>query len=154
AKLIRGGGLRDVPQLVDEGLAIGGAAGSVGVVFPFLNFTGPATATGLLLARAVRQIRKSGGSFSRDELSRHYVESLRQAHFWQDMTFLRRWPNYVERTPLLFDRCLDLALGSAYVWTRRDHWLPTRWFAWLHLLWRRAGPWHWPALRRDLRRLL
>ena len=55
-----GGGAQDVPYLIDEGLAIGGAAAAVGVDFPVLNFTGPATATGLLLARAARQIRAEG----------------------------------------------------------------------------------------------
>jgi electron transfer flavoprotein-quinone oxidoreductase len=154
AKLIRRGEPRDVPQLVDDGLAIGGAAGGMGATFPFLNITGPATATGLRLARAAVSIRAAGGRFTRDDLRRHYLEPLHQAHFWQDMTFLRRWPGYVRSSPLLFDRSLDLALGTAYLWTRRDHWFPTRWFNWLNLLWRRAGPWHWPDMRDDVYRLL
>ena len=39
AKIIRGGGIRDVPQLIDDGLAIGGAATGIGLDFPYPNFT-------------------------------------------------------------------------------------------------------------------
>src|SRR5262249_55140780 len=74
ARLIRGGGARDVPYLIDEGLAIGGAAAAIGVDFPVLNFTGPATFTGLLLVRAARQIRAEGTGFTRAALERHYLE--------------------------------------------------------------------------------
>jgi electron transfer flavoprotein-quinone oxidoreductase len=34
AKIIRGGGFREMPQLVDDGLAIGGAASGIGLDFP------------------------------------------------------------------------------------------------------------------------
>src|SRR5262249_16025529 len=39
AKLIRGGGARDIPVLVDNGLAIGGAARALRVDFPHPHFT-------------------------------------------------------------------------------------------------------------------
>src|SRR5262249_18424020 len=35
AKLIRGGGARDIPTLIDEGLAVGGAASAIGIDFPY-----------------------------------------------------------------------------------------------------------------------
>src|SRR5205085_1252606 len=84
AKLIRGGGARDIPTLIDEGLAVGGAASAIGIDFPYPNFTGPATAMGLLLVRAARRIREEGGRFTRDALRRHYLEPLRRTHYWQD----------------------------------------------------------------------
>src|SRR5262249_39335079 len=64
AKIIRGGGARDIPILVDEGLAIGGAASAIGIDFPYPNFTGPATAMGRLITHAACQIRAEGGIFS------------------------------------------------------------------------------------------
>src|SRR5438876_731733 len=98
AKLIRGGGAREIPHLIDDGLAIGGAASAVGVDFPYPNFTGPASAMGLLLAQAAARIRAEGGGFTQDALRRHYLEPLQQTHYWRDVDFLRRWPGYVKRT--------------------------------------------------------
>src|SRR5947209_11023372 len=60
-KIIRGGGAKDIPTLIDDGLAVGGAASAVGIDFPYPNFTGPATAMGLLIAQAAVRIRSSGG---------------------------------------------------------------------------------------------
>ena len=67
-----------MPNLIDDGLAIGGAASAIGIDFPYPNFTGPATAMGLLIAQAARKIRDEGGTFTRDELQRHYLEPLQQ----------------------------------------------------------------------------
>ncbi|MGE3808531.1 MAG: FAD-dependent oxidoreductase, partial [Gemmataceae bacterium] len=92
AKIIRGGGLKDVPNLIDDGLAIGGAASAIGIDFPYPNFTGPATYMGRLIALAAQQIRTSGGRFSRDQLRKHYLEPLQRSHYWQDVSFLRSWP--------------------------------------------------------------
>jgi electron transfer flavoprotein-quinone oxidoreductase len=153
AKLIRGGGVKDIPTLIDDGLAIGGAASAIGIDFPYPNFTGPATAMGLLLVQAACAIRRAGGQFTRDNLRRHYLEPLRRSHYWQDVEFLRRWPGYVKRTRHFFGRNLDLTLGSAYVWTRSDRSLPGRWTAWLRLLLRVGGPEHWPELQADGRHL-
>ena len=66
AKIIRGGGIKEVPTLIDNGLAIGGAASGIGIDFPYPNFTGPATAMGLLIAQAARAIRQEGGDFTRE----------------------------------------------------------------------------------------
>src|SRR5262249_24467784 len=68
--------------------------------------------------------------------------------------FLRRWPGYVKRTQVFFDRNLDLILGSAYVWTRPDRWLPTKWFNWLRLVLQVGGSRHWNELRHDARHLV
>ncbi|HEV3259479.1 MAG TPA: acyl-CoA dehydrogenase family protein [Gemmataceae bacterium] len=154
AKLIRGGGAKDIPHLIDDGLAIGGAASAIGIDFPYPNFTGPATAMGLLLAQAARRIREEGGGFTKERLRRHYLEPLQQTHYWHDVEFLRRWPSYVKKTRVFFDRNLDLALSSAYVWTRPDRWPVTKWWNWVRLLLHVAGPGHWRELRTDLRHLV
>src|SRR5207245_7544354 len=83
AKTIRGGGAKDIPNLIDEGLAIGGAASAIGIDFPYPNFTGPATAMGLLLTQAARRIRTEGSGFTREALRRHYLEPLQRTPYWQ-----------------------------------------------------------------------
>src|SRR5262249_52048354 len=121
--------------------------------FPYPNFTGPANAMGLLLARAAVRIRAEGGGFTRANLHRHYLQPLQGTHYWKDVEFLRRWPGYVKKTKTFFGRNLDLALGSAYVWTRPARRLPARWFGWLRLLLGVAGPAEMPELRGELRDL-
>jgi electron transfer flavoprotein-quinone oxidoreductase len=139
AKLIRGGGLRDIPRMVDHGLAIGGAASSIGVDFPYPNFTGPATGMGLLLARAAVAIRREGGSFTHDELQRHYLKPLAASHWYDDVRHLRKWPAYVERTRFFFTHSIDALQGSLYAWTRPETSLYTKWREWVRLI-RRTLP--------------
>ncbi len=153
ARLARGGGARDVPHLVSDGLAVGGAAASLGIAFPYLDYATPAMASGLLLAQAAARIRAEGGSFSREELQRHYVECLRQSHHWQDLEFLRRWPGFLRKAHHFFGPNLDLLLGSAYAWTRPRRWVPSRALAWLGLLSETGGWGAWHRLRDDLRTL-
>ncbi len=153
AKIIRGGGAKDIPHLIDEGLAIGGAASAIGIDFPYPNFTGPAAAMGLLLTRAAVAIRAEGGGFTKENLRRHYLEPLRQTHSWQDVEFLRRWPAYVKKSRTFFGSNLDLALGSAYIWTRPRRWTLTKWTNWLRMLLQVAGPGHWPEIQDDGRHL-
>src|SRR5262249_38605173 len=153
AKLIRGGGARDIPNWIDDGLAVGGAASAVGIDFPYPNFTGPATAMGLLLVQAARKVRDEGGDFTKDSLRRHYLEPLQRTHYWQDVEFLRHWPGYVKKTQVFFDRNLDIALGTAHVWTQPGKGFLSRWFHWLRLLRTVAGPQEWQRLRGDLRHL-
>src|SRR5262249_49154385 len=148
AKIIRGGGARDIPTLIDEGLAIGGAASAIGIDFPYPNFTGPATCMGLLLVQAARRIREEGKGFTRDALRRHYLEPLQKTHYWQDVDYLRRWPGYVKKTQVFFDSNIDLALGTAYVWTRPNRWFVTKGVNWLRL----GGPVARPPPGRDMAR--
>jgi alkylation response protein AidB-like acyl-CoA dehydrogenase/flavin-dependent dehydrogenase/ferredoxin-like protein FixX len=154
AKLIRGGGARDIPTLIDDGLAVGGAASAIGVDFPYPNFTGPATAMGLQLVQAAQRIRADKGNFSREQLRQHYLLPLQETHYWQDVEFLRGWPGYVKRSQVFFERNIDLALASAYVWTRPRRWLLSKWTNWLRLLLHAGGPRHWKQLREDWRQLL
>ena len=53
-KIIRSGGWRERPVLVEDGLVVGGASAGLGIDLPFPNFTGPASATGLYFGRAVK----------------------------------------------------------------------------------------------------
>jgi electron transfer flavoprotein-quinone oxidoreductase len=134
AKLIRGGGAKEVPQMVDEGLAIGGAASGLGVDFPYPNYTGPATRMGLQLVRAVKAIRAKGGDYTTEALSEHYLEPLKTTRYWKDMEFLRDWPGYVEKTKVFFGPQVDAVLGSAYAWTRPTGGLWKKWKDWLNLM--------------------
>ncbi len=149
AKLIRGGGAKDIPRLIDHGLAIGGAASGIGVDLPFPNFTGPATRMGLQLVEAAKAIRRYRGSFTEDELQQHYVEPLQRTRYWQDVEYLRRWPGYVERTRLFFGRNVDLALATAYIWTRPRRWFVTKWINWIKMLLHVAGPGRWREMKGD-----
>jgi electron transfer flavoprotein-quinone oxidoreductase len=149
ARLLRAGGLRDVPYLIEDGLAVGGAAAGLGVDFPVRNMTGPATSTGLLLSRATVHIRAEGGDFSRDALGRHYLEPLQQTCYWRNAGFLRRWPGYVKKTRVLFDQELDVLLDSSAVWARRRRWLPRKLLDWFGVL-SRVSWGQWGELRDDL----
>src|SRR5205814_9610441 len=138
---------KDIPHLIDDGLAIGGAASAIGIDFPYPNFTGPATLMGLLIAQAAQRIRAEGGGFTRDNLRRHYLEPLQQSHYWQDVEFLRSWPGYVKRSEVFFGTNLDLALGTAYVWTRPDRSAFTKATAWPRLVLEVARPTRWRGLQ-------
>ncbi len=115
AKIIRGGGFRELPQLVDNGLAIGGAATGIGLDFPYPNFTGPATAMGHLFAHAILEIRATDKTFSRTRLEELYERPLRHTHYFKNVEFLEKWPHYVEHTRVFFGRAADLATGSLYI---------------------------------------
>ncbi len=112
-KIIRSGGWHERPLLVQDGLAIGGAATGLGIDLPFPNFTGPASATGLYFARAVRNILKRGGSFDEKQLSREYVNPLQESACGRNAEYLSRWPAYFGRSRVLFGRTVDMACGTA-----------------------------------------
>ncbi len=149
AALLRTGGMRDVPYLIEDGLAVGGAVAGLGIDFPVLNLIGPATATGLLLSRAAARIRAEGRDFDRDSLARHYLEPLQQTRYWRDMEYVQRWPGYLERTHVLFGHGLDLLLDSASVWARPRRWLPGKFFTWLLVL-ARVSWGRWNELRDEI----
>jgi flavin-dependent dehydrogenase len=78
-KIIRSGGWREQPVLVEDGMAVGGASAGLGIDIPFPNFTGPAAATGLYFARAVKGLLKDGHDLDAKNLSRAYLAPLRTA---------------------------------------------------------------------------
>ena len=124
-KIIRGGGAREMPTLVDHGLAIGGAASGIGLDFPYPNFTGPATAMGQLFADAVLQLRREGAELSRENLVRAYLAPLERTHYVANVRALEAWPDYVERTTEMFASQVDLAGGIAEALTEPE-WSPPR----------------------------
>jgi len=154
AKLIRGGGVHDMPQLVDHGLAVGGAASAIGVDFPYPNFTGPATGMGLLLARAAVAIRREGGSFSLEELQRHYLDPLRRTHWYDDASHLHRWPEYVDKTRYFFGRNIDALQGSLYTWTRPNTGFVTKWSQWVRVIRHTMPPRCWGRMIADNRQMV
>ena len=103
AKLIRGGGHRQRPRLVMDGLVVGGAAGGFGVDFPAPNYTGPATYCGFALTVAVRQLRDGGAPFSAAALDASYGAMLRDSRYWKDEETLAGWPEFVASTRVFFD---------------------------------------------------
>jgi electron transfer flavoprotein-quinone oxidoreductase len=118
AKIIRAGGLRELPQLLDEGVAIGGAATGIGIDFPYPNFTGPACAMGAIFAEAVIELRRNGGEPTREQLEELYVKPLQASHYYKDVEHLRDWPTFIEHSEVLFGRGIDLAAGGVYTLTR------------------------------------
>jgi len=152
AALLRTGGMRDVPYLIEDGLAVGGAVAGLGIDFPVLNLTGPATATGLLLSRAAARIRAERRDFDRDSLARYYLEPLQRIRYWRDLEYLQRWPGYLERTHVLFGHGLVLLLDSGSVWARPRRWLLWKFFAWLLVL-ARVSWGRWNELRDEILQL-
>lgn len=134
AKLIRAGGMRELPQLVDHGLAIGGAASGVGIDFPYPNYTGPATMMGLKFVQAMKALRRSRQASTREHLAERYLQALQQTKYWQDVEFLTDWPEYVARTQFFFDRQVDLALESARILTQPTVPEAARLDAWIDLV--------------------
>ncbi len=149
AALLRTGGLRDIPYLVEDGLAVGGAAAGLGADFPVLNLMGSATATGVLLSRAAARIRAERRDFDRDTLVHHYLAPLQQTRYWRDMEFVRRWPGYLARAHVLFESGCDLLLDSASVWANARRWLPAKLFSWLRVLSRVSWS-QWNALHDEI----
>ncbi len=147
-KIIRGGGFKELPQLVDHGLALGGACTGIGLDFPYPNFTGPATAMGRLFAQAFRQ---AGGDFSRERLTELYEKPLRHTHYFRNIEFLQDWPHYVEHTRVFFGRAADLACGSLHIASHPD--LHAGQMLWQHAKFLRETlpPKRWGEFFRDLR---
>jgi len=164
-KLIRSGGLREIPRLVDDGLAIGGAASGIGIDFPYPNFTGPATSMGLLFARAIHSIAAENGGpgngaakggvgaspFTAAALERAYLKPVRQTHYYRNVEHLADWPGYIERTQYFFDRQVDAINGAAYILSRPDMSSARRYWEVLRLKRRVIGTKRMGALVRDMR---
>ncbi|MBI5206488.1 MAG: acyl-CoA dehydrogenase family protein [Candidatus Firestonebacteria bacterium] len=111
AKLIRSGGFKQSPKLVDNGLAIGGAATGLGIDLPYPNFTGPATCTGFMFSQAVDKIIKKNSDFTEKELNEEYLIPLFNTHYALNAKSLEDWPEYLEKTRTLFETYIDIPLG-------------------------------------------
>jgi electron transfer flavoprotein-quinone oxidoreductase len=119
-KIIRSGGWRERPVLVQNGLAVGGASTGLGVDIPFPNFTGPASATGLYFARAVKNIFNQGGTFDTKTLNREYLEPLLGSVHGENARYLSAWPGYFGKSHVLFSRSVDLACGGVHFLSKKD----------------------------------
>jgi alkylation response protein AidB-like acyl-CoA dehydrogenase/flavin-dependent dehydrogenase/electron transfer flavoprotein alpha subunit/ferredoxin-like protein FixX len=119
-KIIRSGGWRERPVLVQDGLAIGGASTGLGVDLPFPNFTGPASASGLYFARAVKSILKRGGAFDAKTLDREYLAPLLESVYGKNARYLAAWPGYFGKSNVLFARTVDIACGSIHFLSEQD----------------------------------
>lgn len=115
AKLIRGGGHREMPTLCLDGLVVGGAAAGLGVDFPCPNYTGPATHCGWLVSEAVHSILQDGGTFDRATLEARYVEPLKQSVGYRDSVHLSDWPHAISGAREFFGRQCDLVAGTASI---------------------------------------
>ena len=113
-KIIRSGGWRERPVLVEDGLAVGGASAGLGIDLPFPNFTGPASATGLYFGRAVKNILKRGSFCDAKNLTREYLHPLQASVYGANARHLSAWPSYFGRSSVLFGRTVDVACGSAH----------------------------------------
>jgi electron transfer flavoprotein-quinone oxidoreductase len=128
AKIIRSGGLAEMPRLVADGVVVGGAATGIGVDFPYPNFTGPATAMGRIFADAVLKLQSEGAEPRSGQLEELYVQPLKETSYYKDVDYLRDWPGFIEHTDALFSRQIDLLNGSSYAMTRPTLRFPHSWW--------------------------
>jgi electron transfer flavoprotein-quinone oxidoreductase len=112
-RIIRSGGWRERPKLVEDGLAVGGASAGLGIDLPFPNFTGPASATGLYFARAVKSLLAEGKPLNAKHLSESYVAPLRDSVYGRNARHLAQWPAYFGRSRVLFGRTPDILCSTA-----------------------------------------
>ncbi|HEX9113105.1 MAG TPA: hypothetical protein VF888_02065, partial [Nitrospirota bacterium] len=112
-KIVRGGGWNERPVLIEDGLAVGGASTDLGIDIPFPNFTGPASASGLLFARAAKAILGRGSVPDKKNLAKEYLTPLEESVYGKNAQYLSRWPRYFGTSSVLFGRTVDMACGSA-----------------------------------------
>ncbi len=113
-KIIRSGGWNERPVLVQDGLAVGGASTGLGIDIPFPNFTGPASASGLYFARAAIALLRDGKAPDSRNLSRAYLEPLRESVYGKNARYLSRWPAYFGKSSTLFGRTIDIVCGTSH----------------------------------------
>jgi len=117
AKIIRSGGWKERPILVEDGLVVGGASVGLGVDIPFPNFTGPASASGLFFARAIKGLLKEGKALDAKNLTRAYLTPLKDSVYGRNAQYLSAWPGYFGRSKALFGRTVDMACGTSHFLT-------------------------------------
>ena len=114
AKIINANGFNSLARFCDNGLAIGGACTGMGIDFPYPNYTGPASFTGLCLGRAVKAIKESGGDFSKTNLEKFYSSKIKESHYYTDMKITRNWGEYIKSTKSFFSLFCDMKLDCAH----------------------------------------
>ncbi|NQZ57411.1 MAG: FAD-binding protein, partial [Lentisphaeraceae bacterium] len=114
AKIINANGYKNLSQLCDNGLAIGGTCTGIGLDFPYPNYTGPASFTGLCLGKAVKAIKESNGDFSRENLEEYYVKAIKESQYFQDLKTTQNWADYIGKTDNFFSLLPDVKLDIAH----------------------------------------
>lgn len=119
AKLIRGGGWKEMPRLAIDGCAVGGAASGIGVDFPCPNYTGPATYMGWAFSEAVARIVEENEDFSGAALEAHYVKRVQESSYLEDVHALKDWPAFVSESREFFGAQVDAITAAADAATTR-----------------------------------
>jgi len=114
AKIINANGYKNLSQFADNGLAIGGACTGIGLDFPYPNYTGPASFTGLCLGRAVKAIKENDLEFTKENLEKYYTSSIQSSHYYQDMKTTRNWGEYIKSTKSFFSLFCDMKMDCAH----------------------------------------
>ncbi len=153
-KVIRGGGYNEIPQIVDHGLAIGGAATGIGIDFPYPNFTGPATRMGLLFGQAYHRIQEKSLQPDRETLKEHYHDPLKETHYYKNVQYLRDFPSYVEKTRIFFGRQIDLISGTASIATDPDQLPGQKLRTWVRYVRSLLSGGRWREILADRKQLL
>ncbi|MAB89080.1 MAG: hypothetical protein CMJ90_06445 [Planctomycetes bacterium] len=113
AKLIRGGGWKEMPRLAMDGCAVGGAASGIGVDFPCPNYTGPATFMGWAFAEAVAELVADNEACTQEALEEHYVSRVKASQYLDDVHSLRDWPAFVSESREFFGAQVDAVTSVA-----------------------------------------
>ena len=114
AKIINANGYKHLADFCDNGLAIGGACTGIGMDFPYPNYTGPASFTGLCLGKAVKEIKAKGKSFSKENLREHYEGKIRSSQYYKDMEVTQDWADYIASTQAFFGLFTDLQMDCSH----------------------------------------
>ncbi|MCM8537836.1 MAG: acyl-CoA dehydrogenase family protein [Lentisphaeraceae bacterium] len=120
AKIINANGYKHVAQLCDDGLAIGGACTGIGLDFPYPNYTGPASFTGLCLGRAVKKIKSEKLDFTKENLAKYYESEVKGSQYYKDMKVTQNWADYIAKTKSFFSLFTDINLDCAHPFFEKD----------------------------------
>ncbi len=103
AKIIRAGGVTEMPSFVRDGLAVGGGGLGLGLEIPYPNFMGPAITSARCFAEAVLALRAAGKDYTRANLEAAYAGPLKKTDDYANAVLIRRWPAAIQGGPMLFD---------------------------------------------------
>ena len=120
AKIINANGFQHSPQIVDDGLALGGACAGLGLDFPYPNYTGPASFSGKSFAEAILALSESGDDFSKANLQSTYASSIYESQYWKDQETLQDWATYIQNTKSFFGRFVDVKMEALTPWLNPD----------------------------------
>ncbi|MBI4650130.1 FAD-binding protein [Candidatus Desantisbacteria bacterium] len=118
-KIIRSGGWKQRPNLVDNGLVIGGASA------------------------------EKGESFSTASLTNEYVDPLFNSIYALNSRYLENWPSYLENTRAFFETYIDLPLGWTNINFAGNMNVLSRTLSRARLLYSLFPPSRWKKIKKD-----